>query len=63
MSTLQPSVPTERLVCEICLGEVPQSAVLVPEVADYVAHFCGLPCYELLKKLPELRQIAAYGRP
>ncbi|CAN7770111.1 DUF3330 domain-containing protein [Variovorax sp. LjRoot84] len=55
MSTLQPSFQTERIACEMCLGEVPQSAVLVPEAADYVAHFCGLTCYELLKNLPELR--------
>ncbi len=36
----------ELVSCEICLKEVPVSDAVTPEVADYVAHFCGLECYE-----------------
>lgn len=39
-------LPEDELVaCDICLREVPISAAKTPEVADYVAHFCGLECY------------------
>ncbi|MDD2916041.1 MAG: DUF3330 domain-containing protein [Gallionella sp.] len=31
--------------CDICHKEVPLSAAVIPEAADYVAHFCGLECY------------------
>ena len=61
MSTLQPSIQTQRIACEICLGEVPQSVAFVPEAADYVAHFWGLQCYEQLKNLPELRPVVVYA--
>lgn len=36
---------TVLVACYICLKEVPISAAKTPEVADYVAHFCGLECY------------------
>ncbi len=35
-----------KIACDICRKEVPLSEAKVPEAADYVAHFCGLECYE-----------------
>ena len=32
--------------CEICMKEVPVSATLREEGADYIHHFCGLDCLE-----------------
>lgn len=43
----------ELIACEICLKEVPLSEVDYPEAEDYVAHFCGLECYEQWKKQPK----------
>lgn len=37
----EPLVP-----CEVCLTEIPLSEAKVEEAADYVAHFCGLECYD-----------------
>ncbi len=39
--------------CHICLAEVPISEVIVSEAADYVAHFCGLECYDRWQKNPD----------
>lgn len=36
----------ELIKCEVCLKEVPASDAESSETADYVAHFCGLECYE-----------------
>lgn len=36
----------EKVSCEVCLKEIPRSEAKVEEVKDYVAHFCGLDCYE-----------------
>lgn len=41
------------VACDVCLREVPLSEAVVPEAADYVAHFCGLQCFEKWKSLPE----------
>lgn len=38
-----------RIACEICLREVPVNDAANPETDDYVAHFCGLECYEIWK--------------
>ncbi len=40
----------EKVSCDICRKEVPLSEAKVPEAADYVAHFCGLECYEQWQK-------------
>jgi len=46
--------PAEELVsCEICLKEVPAGEACNPETEDYVAHFCGLDCYEQWKNQDE----------
>ena len=39
-------IDVERVACEVCLKEVPKSAVIASEATDYVAYFCGLNCYE-----------------
>lgn len=32
--------------CEMCMKEIPVSAALNEEGADYIHHFCGLDCLE-----------------
>jgi len=49
MTTNDKPVKVERVACEICLKEVPISEAIVPEATDYVAHFCGLACYQKWK--------------
>lgn len=36
--------------CEICLKEIPVSEAKSEEASGYVAHFCGLECYEIWKE-------------
>jgi hypothetical protein len=40
-----------QVSCAVCEHEVPLSEAVVPEAADYMAHFCGLECYERWRKL------------
>ena len=42
-------IDVECVACEVCLKEVPKSAVIASEAMDYVAYFCGLNCYEKWK--------------
>ena len=42
-------IDVELVACDVCLKEVPKSEAVVPEAIDYVAHFCGLNCYEKWK--------------
>jgi hypothetical protein len=37
------------LTCDLCKAEIPPSAALTFEGADYTAHFCGLGCMETWK--------------
>ncbi|HZM36287.1 MAG TPA: DUF3330 domain-containing protein [Burkholderiales bacterium] len=39
--------PATRVPCTVCQREIPLSAAVWRESSDYVAHFCGLECYEL----------------
>ncbi|MDD3449714.1 MAG: DUF3330 domain-containing protein [Gammaproteobacteria bacterium] len=32
--------------CEVCMKEIPVSEAKTAEAVDYVAHFCGLQCFE-----------------
>lgn len=34
------------LTCDLCKAEIPLSAVMTFEGADYTVHFCGLGCME-----------------
>ncbi|MDH5483755.1 MAG: DUF3330 domain-containing protein [Gammaproteobacteria bacterium] len=36
----------ELISCDICMKTIPRSASKSVEVDDYVAHFCGLDCYQ-----------------
>jgi Domain of unknown function (DUF3330) len=36
--------------CAVCEHEVPLSEAVVREASDYMAHFCGLACYERWRK-------------
>ena len=47
------SSEVEKVSCAICRKEVPLTAAVIPEAADYMAHFCGLECYEEWKKQSE----------
>jgi hypothetical protein len=42
-----------RVACTICMKEVPISEAVVPEATDYVAHFCGVECYDKWKRQPD----------
>jgi len=35
--------------CEVCMKEIPASEAKTAEAVDYVAHFCGLECFEKWK--------------
>ena len=43
----------EKVACTICRKEVPISEAIVPEAADYVAHFCGVKCYDTWRRQPD----------
>ena len=49
MSSDKKPVELEQVSCDICLKEVPISESTTPETDEYVAHFCGLECYEKWK--------------
>lgn len=56
MASNDKPVEVERVLCKVCLTEIPITEAIVPEATDYVAHFCGLDCYEKWKnqnKKPE----------
>lgn len=53
MKTNDKPVKVEQVACEICLKEVPITEAVVPEATDYVAHFCGLECYQEWKNKHE----------
>lgn len=38
--------PEPKISCDVCRREVPLSAALTPEGAEYVGHFCGIECYQ-----------------
>lgn len=50
MATNDKSAEVEQVACDVCMKEVPLSEATVPEALDYVAHFCGLECYEKWKQ-------------
>ncbi len=46
----------EHVHCNVCLKEIPASEAKNAEASDYVAHFCGLDCYEKWTKKAEQEQ-------
>ena len=39
-------IENKLIACDICLKEIPASEAKSEEASDYVAHFCGLECYD-----------------
>lgn len=37
---------SEQVACTVCLEEIPISEAKSEEATGYVAHFCGLECYQ-----------------
>lgn len=51
MARKQVSHKERKVPCRTCLKEIPLSEAKSAEAVDYVAHFCGLDCYdEWMKK-------------
>ncbi len=50
MSDEKQTADSEKVQCEVCMKEVPASEAKNEEATDYVAHFCGLNCYEKWKE-------------
>ena len=46
MNNQNNSNETEIIECSQCLKEIPASEARSAEGTDYVAHFCGLECYD-----------------
>lgn len=42
----RPETELQKIPCSACLKEIPLSAALTPQGADYVGYFCGIECYE-----------------
>jgi len=40
----------EHVKCDVCMKEIPASEAKNAEASDYVAHFCGLDCYDKWQK-------------
>ncbi len=52
--------PTEEVIeCSVCLKEIPSSEAKSAEASDYVAHFCGLDCYDKWVKKAEQTRVDA----
>jgi hypothetical protein len=47
-----------QISCTVCEHEVPLSEAVVREASDYMAHFCGLECYERWRKQAGLSLVA-----
>ena len=46
MHTHEESVTIVHVACSVCRHEVPATEAISFEATDYVAHFCGLECYQ-----------------
>lgn len=54
----QSKTPDEGHVqCTVCLKEIPTSEAKSEEAEDYIAHFCGLDCYEQWKEQSDTAQV------
>jgi hypothetical protein len=50
MNTNETTPASGKVACTVCMKEVPLTEVIVPEAIDYVAHFCGVECYDKWRK-------------
>jgi len=48
-----------QLSCDVCLREIPRSAAMTAEGADYVGEFCGLECYQEFLKAVDAAAVRA----
>ncbi len=46
----------EHVQCNVCLKEIPASEAQSAEASDYIAHFCGLDCFDKWTKKAEQEQ-------
>lgn len=53
MTTKDTAVAPEHVACKMCMKEVPVSEAIIPEAIDYVAHFCGVECYDRWRRQPD----------
>jgi Domain of unknown function (DUF3330) len=44
--------PASHVTCSVCHREIPVPAAVWREGSDYVAHFCGLECYDQWRMQP-----------
>jgi Domain of unknown function (DUF3330) len=56
----QPEIQPQKISCSMCHKEVPLSAALTPEGADYVGYFCGTECYD---EFTEQKKSGAQKKP
>ncbi|MBI5658712.1 MAG: DUF3330 domain-containing protein [Nitrosomonadales bacterium] len=42
----QTEIQPQKISCSMCRKEIPLSAALTPQGADYVGYFCGIECYD-----------------
>ncbi len=42
----RPQMPEPQIACSVCRKEIPLSAALTPQGAEYIGFFCGMECYE-----------------
>ncbi len=46
ITPIHPEIQSQQVPCSMCRKEIPLSAALTPQGADYVGHFCGIECYD-----------------
>ncbi|MDE2118853.1 MAG: DUF3330 domain-containing protein [Betaproteobacteria bacterium] len=47
---IHPEIQSQKVSCSMCHKEIPLSAALTPQGADYVGYFCGIECYDQFVK-------------
>ena len=52
----KPETEQDQVECEVCLKEIPVSEAKSEEASGYVAHFCGLDCYDKWRKQQEEKE-------
>ncbi|MDH5184944.1 MAG: DUF3330 domain-containing protein [Gammaproteobacteria bacterium] len=50
MSEESTALENEIIACDVCMKEIPKSEARSEEASEYVAHFCGLECYDKWKQ-------------
>ncbi len=50
ITPMHPENQSRQVPCSMCRKEIPLSAAMTPQGADYVGHFCGIECYDQFAK-------------